>query len=1136
MLSVNPPSSGSSASSANDNSNIAAFVSQNSIGILAVVPSAPTSVVATSGNTSLAVTWVAPTSTGGSAITEYLVKYSSNNGAAGPWKRFFPSPRLPITASPCTVTGLANGTSYIIKVIAKNTIGFSPPANSAPATPATVPGRPTSVVATSGNTSLAVTWTAPASTGGSAIINYQVKYSSNNGSTWKNFVHPLSTVPSLTVTGLANGTSYVIKVIAVNAIGISPPSANSAPARPLAAALTPTFGATTATATGFTVLISNYDAAYTWAGTATASGSVVVSGTGLVTVTGLAAGTSSTATITTTRTGYTGGSAPFTATSLNTALTPTFGTPTATADGFTVSITNYDSTYTWAGTATASGTVAINSTTGVITVTGVAANTLSTATITTTRTGYAGGSNTVAETSLNTALTPTFGTPVATANGFRVLITNFNASYTWAGTATASGTVVIDSNGFVMVTNVAPGTSSTATITTTRTGYTGGTANVTGNSLMLMSMVTVGNPGNAADTASSNPGYGAVSYSYQIGTYDVTGSQYTAFLNAVGSTDTYGLYNASMGTDSQVAQISRSGTAGTYTYAVMNGTGSRPISYVSWFDCARFSNWMSNGQLRGAQNDTTTENGAYYVNGAISGSNPVVVNTTNPNTGTPPTYRIPLENQWYKAAYYSPNYGGTGVGGYYAYATKSDTAPVAATASNNNPNQANYKNAIGHATDVGSFSGSGSFYDTFDQTGNVYQWNDFEEQPGPSRGFRGGGWTDSSFFVSSDYRDFNNVDLEKEFIGFRLASPVTTTLTPTFGATTATADGFTVQITNYDTSYTWAGTATASGTLVVSSTGLVTVIGVAANTSSTATITTMKLNTFGTATVTATSLAMIMVTVGDAGNAPDTTGFGAVPYAYQIGAHDVTGSQYTAFLNAVGSTDPYGLYNAYMGTDTNVAQISQLGSSGSYTYAVMNITGQRPISYVSWFDSARFSNWMSNGQPRGAQSNTTTENGAYNLNGATSGNAVAANATNPNTNSAPTYRIPLENEWYKAAYYKGGSTNAGYWTYATQSDTAPDAPTAINNSPNQANYNNAIGHSTDVGSFKGSGSSYGTFDQTGNVWQWNDLDGTTGSSRTLRGGGWYDVVNIYGVSSQSRLDQLPWNEIGNFGFRLAGPV
>ncbi|MCX7416727.1 MAG: SUMF1/EgtB/PvdO family nonheme iron enzyme, partial [Planctomycetia bacterium] len=561
-----------------------------------------------------------------------------------------------------------------------------------------------------------------------------------------------------------------------------------------------------------------------------------------------------------------------------------------------------------------------------------------------------------------------------------------------------------------------------------------------------------------------------------------------------------------------VAQISRSGTAGTYTYAVMNSTGNRPITYVNWFDCARFSNWMSNGQPSGAQTSTTTEDGAYNVNGVTSG-NAVAANATNPNTLLAPTYRIPLENEWYKAAYYSP--------------------------------EANYNNAIGHSTDVGSFSGSGSFYGTFDQTGNVWQWNDLDGTAGSSRGRRGGGWNNPSSYVSSSslYGRYDfDPSLETSYIGFRLASPPTPTLTPAFGATTATLDGFIFQITNYDSNYTWAGTATASGSVVVSGTGLVTVTGVAAGTSAIATITTTKTgHVGGSADVTATSLvAMSMMTVGNAGNATDAnTGsvYGAVSYSYQIGAYDVTGLQYTAFLNAVGSTDTYALYDAYMATDTNVAQISQSGSSGSYTYAVLNSTGSRPISYVSGLDCARFANWMSNGQPSGAQSSTTTENGAYNVNGANSypANAVVANATNPNTGLAPTFRIPLENEWYKAAYYSpnyGGTGVGGYYTYATQSSVAPG--TTIGSSTNQANYDQPLGTATDVGSFSGSGSFYGTFDQSGNVFQWNDLDGTAGSERGWRGGAWSYDSN--GVSSSFSFSFVPSFEFDNIGFRLASPV
>ena len=304
-----------------------------------------------------------------------------------------------------------------------------------------------------------------------------------------------------------------------------------------------------------------------------------------------------------------------------------------------------------------------------------------------------------------------------------------------------------------------------------------------------------------------------------------------------------------------------------------------------------------------------------------------------------------------------------------------------------------------------------------------------------------------------------------------------------------------------------------------------------------------------------------LVPVGSAGNANNpATGnvYGGVNYPYQIGKYDVTIGQYTDFLNAVAATDTYSLYNASMGTNQSIRGISRSGTSGAYTYSVIapsgatpagaSSPGNRPITYVNWFDSARFANWMANGQPTGAQSSTTTENGAYNVNGATSGNAPAKNVTNPNTSAAPTFFIPNENEWYKAAYFDPtlNSGAGGYYTYATQSNTAPG--NHIGSGANQANYNNGFysvtqvgGYSvsqnylTDVGAFSASGSFYGTFDQSGNVFQWNDLDGTSGSSRGLRGGFW-DYGNPFDLSSSNSISFDPSYEYYYIGFRLASPV
>ena len=317
----------------------------------------------------------------------------------------------------------------------------------------------------------------------------------------------------------------------------------------------------------------------------------------------------------------------------------------------------------------------------------------------------------------------------------------------------------------------------------------------------------------------------------------------------------------------------------------------------------------------------------------------------------------------------------------------------------------------------------------------------------------------------------------------------------------------------------------------------------------------------GVPTVPAHAVTIDLVPVGNAGNANDPgTGnvYGGVNYSYQIGKYDVTIGQYTDFLNAVAATDTYSLYNASTATDLNVAGIAQSGSSGSYAYSVIAASGSapnggvsaanRPITYVSWWDSARFSNWMANGQPTGAQNSTTTENGAYNVNGATAGDTPAKNVMNPNTSAAPTFFIPNENEWYKAAYYSPvlNSGSGGYYTYATQSNVIPG--NVIGSGSNQANYITGAGYSvtqsasysgsqnylTDVGAFTNSASFYGTFDQSGNVFQWNDLDGTAGSSRGLRGGGWYN--DAFYLSSSDSITVVPSDEDGNVGFRLASPV
>jgi formylglycine-generating enzyme required for sulfatase activity len=290
------------------------------------------------------------------------------------------------------------------------------------------------------------------------------------------------------------------------------------------------------------------------------------------------------------------------------------------------------------------------------------------------------------------------------------------------------------------------------------------------------------------------------------------------------------------------------------------------------------------------------------------------------------------------------------------------------------------------------------------------------------------------------------------------------------------------------------------------------------------------------------------VPVGDPGNANDpTTGFGAVGYGYQIGTYEVTIHQYCAFLNQVAATDTYGLYHPQMGLDTNIMGISRVGSPGSYTYSVIG-NGMRPVTYVSWFDAARYANWLHNGQPTGMQSAATTEDGAYTLSGAMSGVGVGRNV-------GATIVLPNENEWYKAAYHQPaavGGDGDGYWAYPTASNAIPNSRNGSTSDPNSANffrddelangfnggyavtnsmeYSPAQNYLTEVGAFTLAHSYYGTFDQGGGVWEW--IETAIGDTRGIRGGVWDDSAENMLSSDRSDADS-PAEENSATGFRIA---
>jgi formylglycine-generating enzyme required for sulfatase activity len=289
-----------------------------------------------------------------------------------------------------------------------------------------------------------------------------------------------------------------------------------------------------------------------------------------------------------------------------------------------------------------------------------------------------------------------------------------------------------------------------------------------------MSYVTIGNPNNAADSATGSL-YGSVSYTYDIGEYDVTDSQYCTFLNDVDPTggNTLALYSPQG--DAEYGITLNSGAASGSKYSVISGYANMPVVDVDYWSTLRFVNWMNNGE-----GNASTETGAYTLTGGNTDGYGTPSNASsllaNPQHNAGATVWLPSENEWYKAAYYNP---GTGL--YSTYATQSNTAP--GNIIGFGANEANYYTGNGYSvtqstsysssqnylTAVRSFTGSSSYYGTYDQSGDVYNW----EATAVSSEYlvlRGGDWGNGSANLASSYRPNVGASFEYYNSGFRVAT------------------------------------------------------------------------------------------------------------------------------------------------------------------------------------------------------------------------------------------------------------------------------------------------------------------------------------------------------------------------------
>jgi formylglycine-generating enzyme required for sulfatase activity len=212
---------------------------------------------------------------------------------------------------------------------------------------------------------------------------------------------------------------------------------------------------------------------------------------------------------------------------------------------------------------------------------------------------------------------------------------------------------------------------------------------------------------------------------------------------------------------------------------------------------------------------------------------------------------------------------------------------------------------------------------------------------------------------------------------------------------------------------------------------------------------------------------------------------------------------------------------------TRGANIQRTGTAPNYSYSVAPDWANRPVNYVSFWDAARFANWLHNGQPTGPQGPGTTETGGYHdLETAAFGRTIGGG-----------WVIPSVDEWYKAAFHKNDGVTGNYWDYATQSDTVPS--NTLPDTGNNASYQGPPGTftigapywRTEVGTFATSESAYGTYDQSGNVYEWNDT-AIRPNTRGLRGGSFEDP-NTSSLGWTFDGANSPYDQSSSIGFRVA---
>lgn len=675
---------------------------------------------------------------------------------------------------------------------------------------------------------------------------------------------------------------------------------------------------------------------------------------------------------------------------------------------------------------------------------------------------------------------------------------------------------------------------------------------------------------------------------YLIGSTEVTNLQYARFLNYVAGSDPGGLFNPSMESDPRGGIIRSGPSGGPYIYSVKPNMGNKPVNYVSWLDAARYANWLHNGRPAGPQTSLTTDNGAYDLRIGTPG-----VNATRKEDAL---YFLPNDVEWVTAAYHD-----VALPGDWLFPTRSNTIPTMATAnpangnvSNPGPNVANYNRGAdwnsqdGNVTSVGGAGRlSASYYDTFDQGGNVIEW--VEDAAFGSRLVRGGSYLDScpalpnpcpmrsdTVFTKSDFTEENKT-------GFRIARRApcpdadndelsdcrdNCPLVP--NPAQEDSDGDEVgdacdkcsAISNYlQTDSDVDGRGDPCDTCPFDAEDDIDEDGLCADVDNCPTIFNTNqadsdgdgagnvcdncpmpnpdqldrdADSRGDVCDNCPTVANPTQTDSDGNGIGNACRFVPVENLFHLSSTEVTNAEYAIFLNAVGASDPNNLFNTSMQSDPR-GGINRTGVDGDYAYTVKPNMGNKPVNFVSWLDAARYANWLHNGKPNGDQVPTTTQDGAYDL-------TVSNPGVNAVRRAAAVFFLPTDAQWVQAAY---DDPLLGDWTYPTRSNSAPTLATAdsfgniSNAGPNVANYNlgadwnSQNGNVTTVGSAGlSSASYYSTYDQGGNVTEW--VETASGGLRVARGGNFLDGSATLRSDTPETKDYFI--EQNKTGFRVARAI